>query len=382
MYFPYCLDMPARVRGLPGIKAVALGFPNHYLCSTHAMNMEFSRTTTLKGADCIIKNGFKYRFMRKMVSGDKDWRCTKKNCKSRIQTDVNVVDIKNSSGEHGHPALDDRELNVLDVRQKCIRKATEEIHIRPRTISSSVLATANITELKQHDLENFRQAMYRSRRKTLPPMPKSREESISQLTSTSTLTKADENFVHPFKADEMVIVTCQKNLDFLKKHSSVILVDGTFYTSPRYFQQLYTIHVYHNSVYCQITFVFLPNKNTACYMKMWENLESLIGPGFLPELFLVDFEEAAHIAIRSKFPSATIKCCRFHLGQSWYRKILELGLSNLYKEISNENSKWLKLFFGLPLLDAEEIDDAFLDLMTIAPQDELLMRFSEEGWNF
>ena len=35
------------------------------------------------------------------------------------------------------------------------------------------------------------------------------------------------------------------------------------------------------------------------------------------------------------------------------------GLSTIYKKRNSEESKWLKLFFGLPALDASEVEDCF-----------------------
>jgi len=45
-----------------------------------------------------------------------------------------------------------------------------------------------------------------------------------------------------------------------------------------------------------------------------------------------DFEKPIHNAARHIWPSIEVKGCKFHLGQSWYRKIEQLGLlSNAYK---------------------------------------------------
>ena len=69
-----------------------------------------------------------------------------------------------------------------------------------------------------------------------------------------------------------------------------------------------------------------------------------------------DFEKAIHLAILSVWPSITLKGCRFHLGQSWYRKIQSIGLSSKYK-IDSDISKYLKYFFGLPFLRPDEVID-------------------------
>jgi hypothetical protein len=67
-----------------------------------------------------------------------------------------------------------------------------------------------------------------------------------------------------------------------------------------------------------------------------------------PDIVHVDFEESMMKVIRSIFPATIIKCCRFHLGQAWWRKIQNLGLANEYKDSANsEIGKLLTAFFGL-----------------------------------
>jgi len=64
---------------------------------------------------------------------------------------------------------------------------------------------------------------------------------------------------------------------------------------------------------------------------------------FLPQTIYVDFEEAIHYSNLSVWPETNIKGCRFHLGQSWWRKIQNLGLTNEYKS-DFEFSKYLTIF--------------------------------------
>lgn len=84
---------------------------------------------------------------------------------------------------------------------------------------------------------------------------------------------------------------------------------------------------------------------------------------------LFDFERAAHTAWATIFSAIILKCCRFHLGQAWYRKIQKLGLAKLYQTECDE-SDWLKLFFGLAFLKPEEVEDAFVQLMSDLPGNE------------
>lgn len=84
---------------------------------------------------------------------------------------------------------------------------------------------------------------------------------------------------------------------------------------------------------------------------------------------MLDFEVAAHNAARKVFCDVRITACKFHLGQSWYRRITKskfLYIAYNYKGDENivlvEIRNWLKLFFSLSYLKPEHVIDAFLHL--------------------
>jgi len=57
--------------------------------------------------------------------------------------------------------------------------------------------------------------------------------------------------------------------------------------------------------------------------------------------------------------------CRFHLGQAWFHKMQSLGLSKPMQKYG-KMSEYLKLFFGLPFLRPDEVDDCFItDIMAL-----------------
>ena len=73
----------------------------------------------------------------------------------------------------------------------------------------------------------------------------------------------------------------------------------------------------------------------------------------------LEFEIAVHEAVRSVWPNVIIKACQFHLGQAWYRKIQNLGLSKEYKDLESDIGMLLKTFFGLSYLDSSDVADCF-----------------------
>ena len=68
--------------------------------------------------------------------------------------------------------------------------------------------------------------------------------------------------------------------------------------------------------------------------------------------------------LKEIFQDVQLKCCRFHLAEAWWRKIQSVGLSNEYKNAESQLGKWLKWFFGLHFVDAVEVEDIFVYLMS------------------
>lgn len=65
----------------------------------------------------------------------------------------------------------------------------------------------------------------------------------------------------------------------------------------------------------------------------------------------------------------TLVGCRFHLTQSWYRSIQHHGLVKYYKDATSDVGRWLRWTFGLSLLDPDQVEDAFVNLMSELPEE-------------
>ena len=145
--------------------------------------------------------------------------------------------------------------------------------------------------------------------------------------------------------------------------------------------KLPTIHGCENGNCVSFVFVLLPSKTEICYDQMWDMLHYMCrerGLVFSPETVHIDFEKDMHNSVRRNFRQANISCCRFHLGQCIWRKIQTIGFSAKYRDKDSEIGKWLTLFYGLPYLDAEEIEDCFfMDIMSSAQDDAKCHQFAD-----
>ncbi|KAE9525843.1 hypothetical protein AGLY_014069 [Aphis glycines] len=105
---------------------------------------------------------------------------------------------------------------------------------------------------------------------------------------------------------------------------------------------------------------------------------SKIDLNFNPEVIHVDFESSIHKAANIVWPLIKIQRCHFHLGQSWWRKIQELGLTSEYINKSSEIGTFLKYIFGLPYRNPDMVGKFYdYELFSIQPLNEQLRKFTD-----
>ena len=235
---------------------------------------------------------------------------------------------------------------VAVLRTACKRRADNECDAKPAKIIRSELNCSGYEgeSLTLQDVANMRQSIYRTRRKKYPALSKAQEESIEKLRSIPLSTNHKEVFLLYAKMTEIgpiTIFTCITNLEHLT-HAEFLLADGTFSVTPKHFLQLYTIHGYYGGHYVPLVYVLLPNKQERAYQQILDILKQqclTMGLNLSSAVIMLDFEVSAMNAFRTVLPTASIRCCRFHMGQAMHRKICDLGLASPYKDDA-ETGKW------------------------------------------
>jgi hypothetical protein len=130
-----------------------------------------------------------------------------------------------------------------------------------------------------------------------------------------------------------------------------------------------------------LAFFLLANKHETSYENVFRHTESeaaKLGVNVCPAIVYADCETAFHNAVKTGWPNCEIKACRFHLGQSWWRKIQSLGLSKQYGKKDSEVSQFTKKLFGLSLLPPAEVSDCFaFDFISNLPDDKRVEQFCD-----
>ena len=116
---------------------------------------------------------------------------------------------------------------------------------------------------------------------------------------------------------------------------------------PKFFCQLYTVHGCVNGHYIPVA---CPTK-VRLHVHMLNTIQAnCAAMNFYipPRNVVIDFENSMLSAIRPVLPNASAYCCRFHLGQAWWRHMNRIYLGLNYKDRSSDVAHWLQLFlFGL-----------------------------------
>ncbi|KAE9534185.1 hypothetical protein AGLY_008692 [Aphis glycines] len=169
-----------------------------------------------------------------------------------------------------------------------------------KLIRHELLNNTELTSIVHNDLKTVRKAIYDRRRKTLPEIPRSREDIFLQLHSIKTQTDFINLYIIP-EDESFVCITSADNLQFMTTKCSDLFADEL------------------------------------C-MKCNET-------EFILQKLHVDFEKAAHQATSEIFEDLQLISCRFHLGQSWWRK----AWSNEVPLVSRNRTAWQVNFDNRPL---------------------------------
>ena len=106
----------------------------------------------------------------------------------------------------------------------------------------------------------------------------------------------EENFVQVNDAvTGIIIFTTQSNLECLCRQITDIIIDGTFKSCPKFFDQIYSIHGCKHGNYVPLIFALLPSRTQKCYTEFWTHVIRICEERHLilcPDAIHIYFEQA------------------------------------------------------------------------------------------
>ncbi|KAK3921780.1 Tryptophan synthase alpha chain [Frankliniella fusca] len=168
--------------------------------------------------------------------------------------------------------------------------------------------------------------------------------------------------------------------------SDIWFVDGTFKVSPVLFVQVFTIHGLYKNEAFPLVFALLTEKAEHLYTEVLQALKDKAAELHIPfpdpSTVVSDFELAIINACRAVLPHSVLRLCFFHLGQSVYRKVQNLGLAVLYNHPEDRQYKVaVHQMLSVAFVPVEDVKDFLAELRPELPRQlRVLADYFEETY--
>ncbi|CAJ0945578.1 unnamed protein product, partial [Mesorhabditis belari] len=144
-------------------------------------------------------------------------------------------------------------------------------------------------------------------------------------------------------------------LDLLRKNRSWT-ADGTFYSCPADFAQLFIIGIQKEHLFLPCVFALLSGKSAQCYEAVFRYILSENIPA--PTKLMTDFERAIFQGYQQVYGAGVAhQYCVFHFHQNILRNIKKRGLSSLVQTPFGKGH--LQSMMALALVEPQEVPDYF-----------------------
>ena len=334
---------------------------------------ELEFTTTERGAQCLLENGFSYTKHR--IRGNiVQWQCVQRGvCNARIHTQNQIVVNRiNGHNHENNPSV----FHCLKVKTTIKRRAYDTQDGTHNILTSSLKDIREYSAIYLPKLDSLKQTFRRARKRALNVPPESETFDTLVIPEAYKKTSKGDRFLlydsgTGSENQRLLIFGTASNIDMLNT-SNIWLADGTFKTAPNLFYQLYVIHalkggpnILEDGHLLPSLFILLSNKSENIYGRMWEQIKILC-PNACPSHLIVDFELAAINSFSLNFPGTQIKGCFFHLTQNLWRKIQELGLKARYQQ-DPSFALQVRLIPSLAFATPTDVPDLFSHLFATLP---------------
>ncbi|XP_067668277.1 uncharacterized protein [Haliotis asinina] len=316
-----------------------------------------------RGARQVIHQSYRYKLNR---TGDTAvyWRCAQTGCKGNISTVGEF--IRTVTGAHNHPPEDETSMKLISNLRKRSREETTAIQqiYNDEINNIPVEAAATVPPLC-----SVKSGLYRHRRKTTPALPK--DLASVNIEGSWANTKDGRRFlaVNSGREDKILVFATDETLE-MAQQANILYMDGTFYSCPGLWHQLYVIHSMAGGKMFPLMFCLLPDRRRETYTRLFQQLKEVtqdrVGRPLSPDVIQVDFEYPVHQAIHAEFPTTAVRGCYFHYSQCVWRKVQDLELVRAYKD-NPEVGRLVRRAAALALLPAGNVQDVWVDCMNDGP---------------
>ena len=332
-----------------------------------------------RGGQMVALDGFLYT-KRKSYNDTIVWRCVQRDsCKGSLRTNGQVINPVVLT-HHTHGANNNK-IEVLKCRRRMKIRALGSLD-NPNQIL--VNGNAQLNEGARAYLsssETIKRDLRRTRAAHRPQEPASLQDLIIEGAWAQTHGDVPEQFVlHDSGVDsfERIIMFGKRSHLVKLMDSEKWCCDGTFSVAPALFTQLYVILGKVAGTFVPLVYVLLERKTQSIYEAM---LNVLLTNNCIPQIIIIDFEISVQLATHAIFGMGVeVQYCYYHLTQSTWRHIQELGLTVLYRE-DDEFRLFCGMLDALAFLPPGEVHQGMALLRGVMPPEaEPLVTYFDENY--
>ena len=283
-----------------------------------------------RGSELLLSGGFLYYFSK----SSEDWAyfaCREKSCSGSGQINRNnglFYIIKEH--DHNNDSINTDKMKLIADLKLGARSSLDGLReVFDRTCRAYSLETARLVTFQEQ-----RENMRRSRLAKYPPTPKTRQD-LSLVLGNSDIPELIKHYkgaIYNEQGNLAAIAFFDDGAHEFLSGEKHMCFDGTFYTVPNLFCQLFVCHFNKGPKFIPALYFLMDSKSVQSYKSVFLYiLENF--PNLTILTSMSDFESSSRIALQQHFPTTVIYGCYFHFKQCIVRK---LGAENLKSLFCND----------------------------------------------
>lgn len=243
-----------------------------------------------------------------------------------------------------------------------MRDRVRDVRARPGQVLASGIATSSQeVRVALGRTDSVRRTLRRQRRGALPAEPQSLLDVNIAGKWTQTSSQTSQPFLvfdnGPTSVERVIVFSSVEQLRHLAMADRWFM-DGNFAMSPTQFQQLYVIRAPLGDSAVSCVYALLSGKTQTIYETLLKAIVEKcdqLSYSVDPTTIVCDFELAVINAVTAVLGShVTVHGCFYHLTQSTWRKIQELGLTTVYRE-NDDVKQWCGMLDALAFLPLSDV---------------------------
>ncbi|KAF0764739.1 MULE domain-containing protein, partial [Aphis craccivora] len=253
-----------------------------------------------------------------------------------ITTDQSILNVLKNI-EHENHLLSSAQVEATKAMLNMHTKAQNNFDTPSRVFAEETSNLSNEAMVLLTDEKSIKRSLRRIRNKKYPSLCPLSELKINSNWATTGGAEPKQFllFDNENNDNRLIVFASPEGIGVWIEHFLLVL--------KSFIKYLYIIHACIKNTLIPCVYALLQRKNKEIYVELLSKLKSMLFELKLKTIS-IDFEQLMIQAIELVFVDINIQCCYYHLSQSIWRKVQNIGLTKKYKE--NENVRQMVGMIG------------------------------------